>query len=566
MTVPRQIQLRLISDFNTANFDALLKNDKANPGIEVHSAPFGQVKQQLLLEEGWEATESAIVWTRPESAIDEFRKIKEYESVDEEQLLAAVDGYAAALIAASTRVRFLFIPTWVMSPHRRMYSLLDWRENLGVTRALQNMNIRLAKKLDLLPNVVMMNAQVWVDRAGETAFSEKMWYLSKTPYTQGVFRQAVNDVKSCLRGLLGESRKLVILDLDDTLWAGIVGDVGWENLILGGHDAVGEALVDFQRELKAMTRRGVLLAVVSKNDERIALEAIRLHPEMVLRVEDFAGWRINWQDKAENIVSLVSEMNLGLQSVVFIDDNPAERSRIREALPEVLVPEWPMEKTSYPQAFRMLDCFNVAAVTDGDAKRTDLYLVERERDSLRRSLPTLIEWLQSLQMKVVVEPLTKGNLPRAVQLLNKTNQMNLSTRRLSEKEAWDWAQNPGRRFWTISIVDRFGDLGLTGILSVEEDASELHVVDFVLSCRVMGRRVEEIMLHCAVTYSCRRGLELLRAKFVPTLKNKPCLEWLQKCGLSEIVPNNFIWKMIREFPLPEGIQAEFREDFRGGDS
>jgi FkbH-like protein len=169
-------------------------------------------------------------------------------------------------------------------------------------------------------------------------------------------------------------------------------------------------------------------------------------------------------------------------------------------------------------------------------------------------------------MKVVVEPLTRGNLPRAVQLLNKTNQMNLSTRRMSEKETWDWAQNPGRRFWTISIVDRFGDLGLTGILSVEEDASVLHVVDFLLSCRVMGRRVEEIMLHCAVTYSCRRGLELLRAKYIPTLKNKPCLELLQKCGFSEVEPNNFTWKMIREFPLPEGIQAEFREDFRGGDS
>ena len=156
------------------------------------------------------------------------------------------------------------------------------------------------------------------------------------------------DLKAGLNGLDGRGRKLIVVDLDDTLWGGIVGEVGWEQLKLGGHDHVGEAFADFQRALKGLNRRGILLAIASKNEERVALEGIAQHPEMVLSLDDFAGWRIDWEDKAQNIADMVAELNLGLQSVVFIDDNPAERSRVREALPEVFVPEWPADPALYP--------------------------------------------------------------------------------------------------------------------------------------------------------------------------------------------------------------------------
>src|SRR5262249_53417094 len=158
------------------------------------------------------------------------------------------------------------------------------------------------------------------------------WYLGKIPFSNDVFKDAVSDVKTAIRGLSGQSKKLVILDLDDTLWGGIVGDIGWQDLVLGGHHPIGESLVDFQKELKALKNRGILLAVVSKNEESIALEAIRNHPEMVIKERDLVGWRINWNDKAANIADLVRELNIGLDSVVFVDDNPVERARVREAL------------------------------------------------------------------------------------------------------------------------------------------------------------------------------------------------------------------------------------------
>src|SRR5262249_22447003 len=162
------------------------------------------------------------------------------------------------------------------------------------------------------------------------SFSPRLWYLGKIPYANEVFKEAARDVKSALRGLAGKARKLVIVDLDETLWGGIVGEDGWEHIKLGGHDPASEALADFQRELKALTRRGILLGIVSKNEEAVALAAIDKHPEMVLRRSDFTGWRINWGDKAANIVDLVNELNLGIDSVVFIDDNPSERARVRE--------------------------------------------------------------------------------------------------------------------------------------------------------------------------------------------------------------------------------------------
>ena len=207
-------------------------------------------------------------------------------------------------------------------------------------------NLRLLESLAGAPAIHPLWAEKWIQLAGPTAFNHRLWYLGKIPFSNEVFKVAARDLKAALRGLNGQAKKVVILDLDDTLWGGIVGDAGWEGLILGGHDPAGEALVDFQRELKALTRRGILLAIVSKNEESIAMEAIAKHPEMVLKLSDFAGWRINWKDKAENIIDLMAELNLGLDSAVFIDDNPVESARVREALPKVCVPEWPSRQAA----------------------------------------------------------------------------------------------------------------------------------------------------------------------------------------------------------------------------
>jgi FkbH-like protein len=264
--------------------------------------------------------------------------------------------------------------------------------------------------------------------AGLPASAHRAWYLGKMAAPRGILEEAAADIKAAMLGLTGGARKLLVLDLDDTLWGGIVGDIGWEGLRLGGHDAEGEAFVDFQKAIKSLKRRGIVLGIVSKNEESIALEAIASHPEMVLRQDDFVAWKINWQDKARNIAELAQALNLGLQSVVFIDDNPVERARVREALPEVLVPEWPEDKLLYPSTLLRLGCFDTPALSKEDLERTRMYAEEQQRERLQQQVGSIEEWLMTLGLQVQAEPLKPVNLARSTQLLNKTNQLNLSRR------------------------------------------------------------------------------------------------------------------------------------------
>jgi FkbH-like protein len=314
--------------------------------------------------------------------------------------------------------------------------------------------------------------------------------------------------------------------------------------------------VDFQRSLKALSHRGVILGVVSKNESNIALEAIDRHPEMVLRRSDLAGWRINREDKARNIVDLVHELNLGLDSVVFIDDSPVERARVRETLPEVLVPEWPADSMLYTRALADLRCFEWPARTAEDAARTQMYRSERTRAALLERVGSVDEWLKSLQLRVEVEEVGGANFERAIQLLNKTNQMNLATRRLSDGEFRAWLAGEGRRSWCFRVIDRLGDSGITGLLSVERIRDAALIRDFVLSCRVMGRKVEETMLHVAVDYARSAGLAQVRAEYTPTPRNQPCLEFLKRAGFpGREGKDAFIWNTDHPCPLPAAISC-----------
>ena len=192
--------------------------------------------------------------------------------------------------------------------------------------------------------------------------------IPKIPYISSVFENATMDIVQYIEAIKGKSRRLIILDLDDTLWGGVLGENGWQGLRLGGHDHVGEAFRDFQLALKALSNRGVQLAISSKNDEKLAMDAIDNHPEMILKKEDFVGWRINWNDKAVNIAELSEEINLGLESIVFIDDNPAERGRVSDALKGILVPDWPKDPAMYVETLYSLRCFENTTISKKTAR------------------------------------------------------------------------------------------------------------------------------------------------------------------------------------------------------
>lgn len=553
------MRLLCVSDFNLQSLASELSRPDEEPAVEPIDAPFGQVAQVLLDPgaPGWsEKPDVVLVWTRPEAAVEPWARARAGEAVTPEEVLEGVDAFADLLGRIEGRAATVLVPLWAVPADRRTFATSSLNDPTGPARLLARMNLRLLARLEGMPGFLALDAPAWLATVGAGAWSPKLWAMGKIPFTNELFREAAAGIKAALRGIAGRSRKLVVVDLDDTLWGGIVGDDGMEGLRLGGHDPVGEAYADFQRALKGLTRRGIALGIVSKNEEETALRAIREHPEMVLSLEDFAGWRINWQDKAANVADLVADINVGLDSVVFLDDNPVERGRVAEALPDVLVPEMPADPSGYVATLEGLRCFDPPSLSAEDRKRASMYAAERERKSTRASVEDLDSWLGTLGTVVTVELLGPENLTRSAQLLNKTNQMNMSTRRLPEPELVKWAAEPGRRFWAFRVRDKHGDLGLTGLLSLEADAGHARIVDFVLSCRVMGRRVEETMLAHAVAYAQAAGLATLTAEPVPTEKNAPCRRFFRESALERGDDERvYHWDARREFPVPGSAGA-----------
>ena len=332
----KELKTLIISSFTANNLAGYLNNDSELPPVNASVCPFNQV-MQILMDEGSTLLKNRpdvlIIWTQPESVIDTFRELVGFKEAPVANILSEVDTYCSLIRNLRDKVKFIFVPTWAQPSYCRVFGVSDMKYNSGISNILMRMNLRLSENFESSPNVCILNSQKWAELVGKSAYSPKLWYMAKIPFGNQLLKEAAIDIRASLRGFLGMSKKLIIVDLDDTLWGGVVGDVGWANLRMGGHDPIGEAFSQFQRVLKGLTNRGVLLAIVSKNEESVALEAIQSHPEMALKLDDFVSWRINWDDKARNIADLVSDLNLGLQSVLFIDDSPFERARVRESLP-----------------------------------------------------------------------------------------------------------------------------------------------------------------------------------------------------------------------------------------
>ncbi len=546
----------LISDFNVATLAGLLENDAGIPRLQVVVAPFGEVVPPLIdpahpaLAGGADAV---VVWTRPEGVIATFGDVVAQQVTALPHVLDEVDAFAAHLASLAARVPLVLVPTWVVPAHLRGLGVGDLRPG-GVTRTLLEMNHRLMQRLDGSRAILTLDAQRWMTVGGPSAYDARAWYMGKIPFGREVFREAARDLRAALAAMTEPPRKLIVLDLDDTLWGGLVGELGWENLTLGGHDPIGEAFVDLQRALQTLRRRGVLLAIASKNEESVALEAMRRHPEMILHPEDFVAWRINWRDKAANIEEMVRELNLALDAVVFIDDSPAERARVREALPEVMVPEWPEQKMLRPAALQSLRCFDTPAVSAEDRARSTMYAADRRRTEAR-TVGSLDDWLRTLALRVNVTPLVAGDLKRIVQLLNKTNQMNLRTRRTTDADLMAWTANGPRQVWAFRVRDRFGDAGLVGVASAERLGEETHVTDFVLSCRVLGRDIERVMVRTIVDHARDAGARTVVAEYLPTPRNAPALQFWQRSGFTRD-GEVFRWVASEPYGVPDFITVE----------
>ncbi len=373
-------------------------------------------------------------------------------------------------------------------------------------------------------------AEKWGTRS---LFDPALWHRSKQeihPTAAPLWGDHVGRILGAVRGL---SSKCLVLDLDNTLWGGVVGDDGIEGILLGQGNAVGEAYVAFQRFALSLANRGIILAVCSKNEDATARAVFEQHPEMVLRMKDLACFVANWDDKAANLRAIAKSLNIGLDSIVFADDNPFERNLVRQELPMVAVPELPEDSALYAETIAEGGYFEAIGLTHEDRERVSNYRANSEREQLRESVTDMASYLRDLEMRLVWSPFDGIGLPRITQLINKSNQFNLTTRRYTQTEVAELMADPQVITLQLRLIDRFGDNGMVVVIigRMREEAS-LELDTWLMSCRVLGRQVEEETLNLIVEQARNAGVKQLRGVFTPTAKNAMVREHYAKLGFS----------------------------------
>jgi FkbH-like protein len=361
---------------------------------------------------------------------------------------------------------------------------------------------------------------------------ERGWFESKQPCSPGLMVEVAREVAHLIGSLKRATKKVLVLDLDNTLWGGVIGDDGLEGIELGDTSPRGEAFKAFQKYIASLKERGVLLAVCSKNDHAKAVEPFEKHPEMALRMEDIVSFKANWDSKADNIRAMAAELNLGLDSFVFVDDNPAEIEIVRQFAPEVTTILLGPDPAGY--AGQLQDCrlFEPRTITAEDAERTSQYRSDVQRKELHASVTDMDSYLESLNMEAVISEFTPVDVPRLSQLINKSNQFNLTTRRRSEAEVIAVMNDPGQVGYSVRLKDRFGDHGLISIVIGKKNGDTMHIDTWIMSCRVLKRQVEEEVLNELARLAQARGCARLEGVYLPTAKNEMVRDFYPRMGFS----------------------------------
>ena len=389
------------------------------------------------------------------------------------------------------------------------------------------------------PRVVVVDWD-WHVRSGRLAnySDERLWYLGRmrlNPVGLAGLAELVARHVSAYRGL---ARKVAVVDLDNTVWGGVVGEVGLKGLELGP-EGIGLAYQDFQRELVKLHDAGVVLAVCSKNNLEDAWDVFDQHSGMILQKEHIAAHRINWQDKATNLVELSEELGLGLDSFLLLDDSPVERAWVQTALPEVLAPDLPEDPCYRPGFLRDAAFFQRINLTDADLRRARTYKEQALRNDLRQGLASLDEFLASLDQNVTIIPVEQGSLGRAAQMCQRTNQFNLTSPRYTVSDMESLISDGSIEAYTLAVSDRFGDSGVTGLAILRFQEDEAIVDTFLLSCRVLGRKVEDVFLGFLTERARQRSASRLIGSFLPTAKNKQVENFYPDRGFSPVDGQRF---------------------------
>ncbi len=492
--------------------------------LSVHVAPYGQFRQVLL------DLSSGLYRFRPQFVLLSLTAREAIAGIPlsagaaqaDAALSRFVDGLRALWERARVGTGATVIQQTFMSLAEPLFGSYDRQVPAAPSRLVARLNDLVAEAA-LSDGVLLVDAARAAERDGVLAWHDSnRWLQAKMEIAPAAVPMYGELVARVIAAQRGASKKCLVLDLDNTLWGGVIGDDGLDGIVLGEGSPVGEAHLALQRYAKSLLERGIILAVCSKNDPAIAQAAFEQHPEMALKRADIAAFVANWEDKATNLKRIAEQLNIGVDSLVFVDDNPAERARIRQALPAVAVPELPADPGQYVRCVAEAGYFETVTFTAEDRERGRQYAANASRDEAQRSAESIEDFLRSLEMRVGYGPITPVELARSTQLINKTNQFNLTTRRYTPEEVGQVMASTEDLTFQLRLEDRFGDNGLVSVILLRpavDEAGVLEIDTWVMSCRVFGRQLEQETMNIVVEAARRRGIRALRGNYLPTAKN-----------------------------------------------
>jgi FkbH-like protein len=443
-------------------------------------------------------------------------------------------------------------------PYERCFGNFDHKAPGSLYAAAALLNARIAEEARTRAHVLINDVEAVASWMGRRHwFDDRLWDLAKSFCALDQLPHVAANIARIICSLRGRVVKCVVLDLDNTLWGGVIGDDGVAGIKLNAHGD-GEAFYRLQAFLKELLKRGVLLAVASKNEMENALTPFESHPEMLLKREDISVFLANWNDKAENIRAIRETLNIGLDSMLFLDDNPFERNLVRGILPEVIVPELPEDPADYVRALCELNLFETASFSAEDARRVELYREEAARRTEQARFADADAFLESLGMQMEVGRFDRFHLPRIAQLIQRSNQFNLTTHRYTEAECEAIMNDRAVLPLYARLSDRLGDHGLIGVIVLSPEGEEIVIRDWLMSCRVLARGVEQHLMNLVVEEAQRRGCTRVSGEYIRTAKNGMVSEFFAQFGFTMIGgdPDHTLWVLpVQAYePVPTFIR------------
>jgi FkbH-like protein len=524
--------------------------------LECVTAEYGQTLQEAL------APDSAVNRTRPDAVLIalDYRGLPLSPDVadDEESAERAIGdtvAFVEALCAGFRRnASAPCILQTIACPPESLFGSFE-RSVRGTLRArIDETNRRLAVAAQAAGDAILDVAALAETVGTSSWFSPTQWNLGKFGFDGRFLPLYADHVARIVGALRGKARKCLVLDLDNTLWSGVIGDDGVAGIVLGQGDATGEAHLELQRAALALRARGVILAVSSKNEDDAARSPFRLHAEMLLREDHIAVFQANWSDKATNLAAIARELAIGTDSLVFVDDNPVERELVRTTLPEVAVPELPGDPALYARTLLAAGYFEAVSFSAEDRARAGYYQQNARRAALREQIADLDSYLASLRMTISFRPFDEAGRARIAQLINKSNQFNLTTRRYTETEVAATERDAALTL-QVRLADAFDDNGMISVVICRSRSGTAWEIDtWLMSCRVLGRRVEQMVLREILLAARARGIERVVGVYRPTEKNRMVEDHYQRLGFTLVErggDGTTVWEIDARTDVPE---------------